>query len=536
MFKIFIFNRKLLSLAIFLISTTSFAQTIILNTNGYKIQLRSVDTLFHAEYKISDAVLQPGFRFNSNYSQLRYNFGKILNRKNLFANLRRSIFQTKFYVYKDGTLQAPTTQLFFKPVHAASFIVKYRYLGKIEPHPSLRGFYNMEVSNKKYLTSEKIFALCNKLYNEKAVSIIEPVYIRLVKNTNPLRPKQWSIFNAGNVKGSIPGVDMGVQNAWTVATGKGIRVAVIDDGVDLTHPDLRQNLLPGYDATGNNSFGAPIKTNGHGTNCAGIIASVDNLIGTIGVAFNASIIPIRMGLVDSLDRFKTNDDWIAKCFSEAISRGADVISNSWGGGSQSVQINSAIKNAVSNGRNGLGAVVLFAAGNFNTQVQYPANNPYVIAVGASTPCDTRKRSSRNLNQLNPEVETDPLGVSCDGEYWWGSDFGEALDLLAPGVLITTTDNVGKNGIVAGDYNELFNGTSAACPNAAAVVALILSVNNSLTGKEARDILEQTCFKIPNITYQINAIDHPNGTWSPQAGYGRIQADSAVFRALKQITH
>lgn len=98
-------------------------------------------------------------------------------------------------------------------------------------------------------------------------------------------------------------------------------------------------------------------------------------------------------------------------------------------------------------------------------------------------------------------------------------------------MIRSTDNVGGNGFVAGDYNDHFNGTSAACPNAAAVVALILSVNQNLTGAEARNILEQTCFKIPNGNFQANAPFQPNGTWSTQAGYGRVDAAAAVCRAL-----
>ena len=183
-----------------------------------------------------------------------------------------------------------------------------------------------------------------------------------LQQQNPLRSWEWNIRNFANITGGVVGADMKVENAWCNSTGTGVRIAVIDDGVDLIHPDLQANLLAGFDATGNNSGGAPIATNGHGTNCAGIIASIDNLIGTIGVAFNSRIIPIRMGIVDPITgSFNTNNTWIANCFAEAVNRGADVISNSWGGGSPSTQIDAAITNAVNNGRNGNGCVVLFAA-------------------------------------------------------------------------------------------------------------------------------------------------------------------------------
>jgi len=293
----------------------------------------------------------------------------------------------------------------------------YSDIGLIEEHPVFIGFYYLYVNDKNYTTGESIFELCGQLFDEKIVSIIEPVFIRHLKTRNPLRPFEWNIRNTGVVPGGIIAADMKVENAWCYSTGTNIRVAVIDDGVDLTHPDLQANLLPGYDATGNNSGGGPTSNNGHGTNCAGIIASVDNTIGTIGVAFNSRIIPLRMGIVNPITgSFNTNDTWIANCFNEAVGRGADVISNSWGGGSTSAQINAAIQNAVAGGRNGLGCVVLFSSGNNNASVSYPASNPEVIAVGASTPCDTRKRSSSDPALVNPGVSTDPEGTSCDGEF------------------------------------------------------------------------------------------------------------------------
>lgn len=526
--------RKLFLLIIGLnLCLITLSQTIELKTNGYLLKFKKIDTLFYSEYPITSSVKAKAKANDFANTNLKYSFGVISKSKGQSTDEKPS-FTTNFYVYEDGTLQAPTSQLFLKPVDAEKFIKTHGHLGRIEEHSVLKGYYYLYIKSQNYKDGQTIFELCNALINDKSVSMVEPVYIRLMKTQNPLRPWEWNINNTGIVPGGIAGADMRVENAWCYSTGENIRVAVIDDGVDLTHPDLQANLLPGFDATGNNSGGAPVANNGHGTNCAGIIASVNNLIGTIGVAFNSRIIPIRMGIVDA-GTFNTNDTWIVNCFNEAVARGADVISNSWGGGSPSSQIDAAIQNAVTNGRNGRGCVVLFAAGNFNTNIHYPSTNSNVIAVGASTPCDTRKRSSNDPLQVNPGVQTDPEGTSCDGEFWWGSNFGTGLDVLAPGVWITTTDNVGANGFVAGDFNDHFNGTSSACPNTAAVVALILSANPNLTGQQARNILEQNCFKIPNGNFQPNIPGQPNGTWSNQAGYGRIDAERAVRQAWISTT-
>lgn len=507
-----------------------FAQKVSLNTNGHNLNFEKVDSLFYAEYPLGSTAKINAESNNGNNVNLKYSFGKIAKRKeDLLGNL--PLFITSYYVYEDGTLQAPTTQIFFKPNDITRFKKLYYDMGIIEEHPSLKGYYYLYVTDKKYNTGESIFELCNRIYNDKSVEIIEPVFELQLKQQNPLRPWEWNIKNNGNVTGAIAGADMKVEQAWCVSTGTNVRVAVIDDGVDLTHPDLQANLLPGYDATGNNSGGAPTTTNSHGTNCAGIIASVDNTIGTVGVAFNSKIIPIRMGIVVNAT-FNTNPSWQAACFAEAVNRGADVISCSWGGGSQSVQLDAAITNAVTNGRGGKGCVVVFSSGNNNDVISYPSSNANVIAVGASTPCDSRKRSSSNILEVNPGVKVDLEGTSCDGERWWGSNFGAGIDVIAPGVLITTTDNVGANGAVAGDYSSNFNGTSAACPNAAAVLALIIAADNNLTGLQARNILEQTCFKIPNGNFQTNVAGQPNGTWSNQAGYGRVDAQQAVLQTVR----
>ncbi len=227
---------------------------------------------------------------------------------------------------------------------------------------------------------------------------------------------------------------------------------------------------------------------------------------------------------------------LASSINWAVQNGAHVLSNSWGHNALvSSYIDGAITNAINNGRNGLGCIVVFSTGNDNGAVLYPANsNPNILAVGAISECGQRKSLT-----------------SCDGESW-GSNFGTTLDVVAPGVLIPTTDRTGTNGYntnlaihplnggtrittdyTNNDYTVWFNGTSSACPHVAGVAALILSVNPSLTGQQVRDIIEQTAQKTGGYNYATTT-GRTNGTWHNQMGYGLVNALCAVTRAQMSL--
>ncbi|MFX1668402.1 S8 family serine peptidase [Riemerella anatipestifer] len=411
-------------------------------------------------------------------------------------------------IYEDGTKQILNGQINIKVKpnsNLRSLIEKWNFI--VEENKFEKGVFLL--SSNTY-TTEEIFSIVNELQYKNEVEFAEPNFIRLlVPHTNdPYFNSQWAIKNQGYNNG-IFGADMKVEDAWNYSTGNGIKVAIIDEGVDLNHPDLLPNLLSGYDATGNNSGGGPSGNDAHGTACAGIVATVaNNNIGTTGVAYNAKIIPVRIAYTSG-GSWVTSDTTIANGINWAWQNGADVLSNSWGGGSYSSTIVNAINNAVANGRNGKGSVVLFSSGNNNSTVSFPATQGNVIAVGASSMCDERKTPT-----------------SCDGEFWWGSNFGNSLDVVAPGVKIYTTDISGSLGYNLGDYQSDFNGTSSACPNVAGVVALILSANPNLTQQEARDILERNTDKVGGYSY-FNNSNQPNGTWNNEMGYGRVNALKAV---------
>ncbi len=354
------------------------------------------------------------------------------------------------------------------------------------------------------------FHLANLLYETNMFQYVVPVFYRQSIN-NPLYSSQWGLKNTGQ-NGGIIGIDINIEPAWQICDGNNVKIAVVDNGVQLDHPDLYTNLLTGYDAMNYGTNGGYLGTASHGTCCSGIIAAANNTIQIKGIAYNAKIIPIRVGLENNI-----NDEACVRAFQYIYNHQVDIVSCSWGGGEESPTLTNAINVVVNNGRNGLGCPVLFSTGNARvnvdeTFVRYPASLSSTIAVGAMSPCGERK----NLN-------------SCDGETWWKSCYGTEIDVVAPGVLIPTTT-------INSDYIMNFNGTSAACPHASGVMALILSVNPCLTAAEARAILCKSCDKLSDYKY----CNSTYGFWNQEVGYGKINAYKAVLMAFglvyeKQVT-
>lgn len=355
-----------------------------------------------------------------------------------------------------------------------------------------------------------------------------------VTPNDPLFFRQWALANTGiqqQYNGTI-GADMKVTAAWTISGGSpDVKIGIMDSGVDTLHPDLMPNMLPGFDANTDSvdTKGYPTPNfdeDGHGTCCAGICAAVmNNNEGTAGVAPFCKIVPIRMfyylsfgGQVIPLSSSLN----AASGISWAWQNGVDILSNSWGVpdslipllGDPQVVVDAG-NAAIANGRNGKGMLMLYSSGNDNsTTILLPARYPEVISVNATSMCDERK---------SPQ--------SCDNENW-GGNYGDSLDVSAPGVKIATTDMLGTKGFSNGNYYNTFNGTSAACPNAAGVMALILSINRNLTHTQARYILENTADRTGGYDYSATKA---SGSWSYELGYGRVNAYRATVAAQGTIT-
>ena len=354
---------------------------------------------------------------------------------------------------------------------------------------------------RRYDDIDNIISLSNQIYETGKVKACHPNMYWYVKVHNPYYSQQWNLNNTGQNNGTV-GIDINVEKAWNITSGSGIKVAVLDCGVELTHPDLVANMEPGYDAfNGTTNGGYDDNEYYHGTNCAGIIGATNNSIGVKGVAFSSRIIPIR-----AYKRYVCNTS-MRDAIDLARIHGADVLSCSWGGADFHV-VDTALYKAVNLGRGGKGCVLVFSAGNENlSQVEYPARSEYTLAVGAISQCAER-------------LEAD---VSCDGlDAGEGSNYGNKLCVVAPGAFIPTTN-------INGNYITNFGYTSAACPHVSGVAALVLSVKPTLTYSQVRDVIERTARKVGNYEYGDDE-NHLNGDWNEEMGYGLVDAHRAVMYA------
>jgi len=296
----------------------------------------------------------------------------------------------------------------------------------------------------------------------------------------------WGLYNSAN-----PNIDINACQAWGITQGAGVNVAVLDQGIFKTHIDLSSNIHPlSYNTETNTPLSQLFGT--HGTHCAGTIAAIkDNNTQVVGVSPSSKLMDVSNSLASTPNsRIKRADgiNW-------AWQNGAHIISNSWGSAVQYTVIDDAIQNALTLGRGGRGTIVVFATGNDNSGVGYPANiNPDIFAIGSITSGGSRSSFS---------------------------NFGTQLDVVAPGSDILST--------YPNNATATISGTSMATPHVAGVCALVLSVNPCLTAKQVRDIIEMTSQKVGGYAYATTP-GKPNGTWHTQMGYGLVDAYAAVQMA------
>lgn len=349
--------------------------------------------------------------------------------------------------------------------------------------------------------------LSRRLVERGSVEGSHPNFLRLVQQPGPSATEaadQWGLDNDGTP--GVIGADVAAAAAWTISTGDpAVSVAVLDEGVDTKHPYLEAAVRAERDFVDGNPTAQPDGDDAHGTACAGIICSRNSRVS--GLAPDVGLVAARIAKGDGghgwiFDDFNTADaiDW---CWRRG---NAAVLSNSWGGGPPVDVITNAFRRARTRGRDGKGAVVVIAAGNAQGAVSYPGTLPEILTVGASNQWDERKtRRSR------------------DGEDWWGSNFGDGLDLMAPGVSIRTTDISGRRGYSRRLVTPTFNGTSSATPFVAAAAALVLSVRPDLTEADVREVLLST----------TDHVGPGKPGWSKYLGHGRLNTFAALRAARRR---
>jgi thermitase len=271
---------------------------------------------------------------------------------------------------------------------------------------------------------------------------------------------------------------IGATTAWDTTQGAGVTIAILDSGVDPSHPDLVANLVPGFNLYGNNTDTSDVC--GHGTAVAGSAAARgNNGIGVAGVAGQAKIMPLRVAYLDSA----TNSCYaytstIASGITYAADHGARIANVSYGplAGDPTIQ-------SAANYMKSKGGLVFVSAGN-NGIDENIAPTTSLIAVSASD--------------------------SADAKASWSS-YGSFVSIAAPGANIWTTS---KGGAYGG-----WNGTSFASPVAAGVAALMMAAAPTLDGAQ----IEQAMF--------ATAVDLGAPGRDPNFGYGRVNALAAVNAAI-----
>jgi len=347
------------------------------------------------------------------------------------------------------------------------------------------------------LDSQNVEKILNDLESEekiKGIRYIEPNYtdreIQVIKNGPNVIIEETGSSALNQVEEGYPDYrefqyaldKIDAETAWATATGTGVIVGLLDTGTDGTHPDLVGQLVEGYDPYRGTTIDPAIDydSDGHGTHTAGIIAAKDDDQGVVGLAPDAKIMPIRI-----FNPYYVGDYAVAAGIVWAVDHGADVLSNSWGGGGYSNILKDAFDYALTHN-----VVVVASSGNSTTDQHwfYPSGFPGVIAVAASDDKD-------NIAYF--------------------SSRGDYVSVSAPGVDIISTIPVelGEYEGIDGNPYIPWSGTSMSAPYVSALAALIKEEYPDANVYQIRKMIEE------------GAVDIEEDGYDTAAGYGRISSDS-----------
>ncbi len=356
------------------------------------------------------------------------------------------------------------------------------HLKIVEQNHFMPLWYTLKCSKQ---THENTLQLANHLYESGLFASSVPDFLSNDASctNDPYFSQLWGLHNQ-----LYSDIDIHFCDAWNFSEGNNVIVAVLDQGIDMLHGDLYENICSiSYNSETNTS--PSVLYGNHGTHCAGTIGAVgNNNKQVIGVAPKCKL----MSISNKLDVTPNSRIRRADGINWAWKHGADVINNSWSSSVQYDVIDDAIDSALTRGRNGKGTVIVFSSGNLDSFVSYPANsNDSIIAVGA---------------------------ISMDGERYDDSNSGNGLSVVAPGVNILST--------LPNDTVGFMDGTSMAAAHVSGLAALILSIRPDLTVQDVKNIIEITAQKTGGDSYQTDS-SHYNGTWNSQLGYGLIDAHRAL---------
>ncbi|HEY9742449.1 MAG TPA: S8 family serine peptidase [Coleofasciculaceae cyanobacterium] len=413
--------------------------------------------------------------------------------------------------------------------------------------------------------TENPVKIANRLIGRKEILIAEPNIVvpqePHYRPRDPLYPQQWYLnHNGGSTLAT--GSHIEVEKAWDITRGnRSVVVAIADDAIDLNHPDFQGpgKVVAPKDFKDRDALPLPESSDeSHGTACAGIAVAEENGTGIAGVAPGCALMPIRTtGFLD--------DEAIDQLFDWASTNNASVISCSWGPAAiyfpLSLRQRAALTRAATQGRQGKGCVIVFAAGNANRPVsgtvfergwpdnmlQGPTNwlggftvHPDAIAVSA---CTSLSRKSAYSNWGTNVSVCAPSNNAPPGMWFEQTGYistAPQVTVPLPGLGVFTADLVGTPGYESSDFVRTFGGTSSACPVVAGVAALVLSANPDLTAQEVKRLLQETADKIvdrdadPQLGMRLGTYD-TNGH-SQWFGYGKVNAFKAVQAAKRKITN